>query len=252
MSGGSGSGDETGSSEGPTGDEGSGGGTDEPSSDDDYETLASVENGGTIAGTITYAGDATASVEGVTQDEEVCVHGGQPALDLVVNDGNLANVVVYLSDIRSGLAAEPERVEIDNVECRFEPRVQIAHRGAMLAARNSDGVLHNTHLFLRQGHRSIANIALPRVGQVVERRLRRSGMVEVKCDAHDWMQGWIFVSDHPYARVTGEDGTFTMGDIPSGEYTVTIWHERLGEMERTVTVEAGETATLDLAMTGAD
>ena len=69
----------------------------------------------------------------------------------------------------------------------------------------------------------------------------------MKCDVHEWMHAWIYVSSHPYAAVTKEDGTFEITDVPPGEYNARVWHESLGETTAKVKVDPGGTATLDHA-----
>ena len=69
------------------------------------------------------------------------------------------------------------------------------------------------------------------------------------CDAHGWMLGWVHVVDNPYFFQTGEDGTFSIADVPPGEYTLAVWQEWLGETEYPVTVTAGGTTALDIDLT---
>jgi hypothetical protein len=49
------------------------------------------------------------------------------------------------------------------------------------------------------------------------------------------------------AAVTGRDGTFTLSGVPAGVYTVTAWHERLGERTLRVTVPAQGDAAVEFA-----
>ena len=53
-------------------------------------------------------------------------------------------------------------------------------------------------------------------------------MAWVQCDLHEWMIGSVFVHDSPYAALTAEDGSFSISDVPPGEYTLKTWHEILG------------------------
>jgi len=69
----------------------------------------------------------------------------------------------------------------------------------------------------------------------------------VKCDVHPWMNAWVAVMTHPFWAVTGEDGAYTIEDLPAGTYTIEAWHERLGTQTSEVTVADGETATADFA-----
>ena len=56
------------------------------------------------------------------------------------------------------------------------------------------------------------------------------------------MQAFVGVVEHPYFAVTGEDGSFSIPNLPAGTYTIGAWHESLGEQEQSVTVEANGTA----------
>jgi hypothetical protein len=214
-----------------------------------YQAMDTVADAGIVSGTVSYGGDKTDGNVTITKDNTACeVHAGtaeRPASALVATDGKLKNVVVWLDGVSAGKAFDIGTVEIDNQNCTFVPHVSIGKVGGMVAAKNSDPVLHNTHLFLKQGGKNLVNIALPQQGQVIEKKLKKKGIVDVKCDAHEWMQAYIFVADNPYAAVTGDDGTFSLGDVPAGEYTLKMWHETLGSHETTVTVTAGGTATSD-------
>ncbi|MGH7804561.1 MAG: carboxypeptidase regulatory-like domain-containing protein, partial [Candidatus Binatia bacterium] len=66
-------------------------------------------------------------------------------------------------------------------------------------------------------------------------------MVAIKCDVHPWMRAYLGVLDHPYFALTGEDGAFELKDVPAGEYTVGVWHERFGTRDAKVKVVPGKT-----------
>ena len=70
-------------------------------------------------------------------------------------------------------------------------------------------------------------------------------MYQIRCDAHDWMRGWIWVIDHPYGATSDADGTFVIEDIPPGTYMLTAWHERLGEQEIEITITPGGTTEVN-------
>jgi hypothetical protein len=71
-------------------------------------------------------------------------------------------------------------------------------------------------------------------------------LVKVNCDAHGWMSAWLWVTNHPYAVVTGSNGTFKIADIPAGKYRLEVWHEKLGKLSSEVTVSAGKETKLTL------
>jgi hypothetical protein len=65
--------------------------------------------------------------------------------------------------------------------------------------------------------------------------------LKVTCDIHSWMNAYWVVTDHPYAAVSDADGKFKIENLPAGEHTFRVWHERQGYLNREykVTVKAG-------------
>ena len=61
------------------------------------------------------------------------------------------------------------------------------------------------------------------------------------------MSAFVVVTDHPYHTITDAYGAYEIRDVPPGRYTLSVWHEELGTREAPVTVEAGGTATVDVA-----
>ncbi len=57
------------------------------------------------------------------------------------------------------------------------------------------------------------------------------------------------VLDHPFFAVSAADGTYTIDDLPAGDYVLEAWHEHLGSKTMSVTVEAdaASAASFDFA-----
>jgi hypothetical protein len=70
-------------------------------------------------------------------------------------------------------------------------------------------------------------------------------MMPVKCNIHAWMHSYIGVVDHPYFAVTGPDGKFQWKNVPPGDYTVAVWHEKLGKQEQQVHVASAASAAVN-------
>ncbi len=211
--------------------------------------LAMPALGGDIKGTVKYSGVPPKLPALVTnRDQKVC---GQAIENesIEVSNGALRNVIITVEG-SAGKAAKPapQMVTIDQHDCRYHPHVQAAPTGSTVNIVNSDPLLHNIHGYL--GPQTLFNLAMPLKGQKIPRPLPRSGVVHIKCDIHDWMNGYLIVSDYPYA-VDGDNGSYTIKGVPAGTYTVKAWHEKLGEKTAQVTVPDSGDATADFTFSGA-
>ena len=211
-----------------------------------YEVSA-VTGGGTIEGVVVFRGDVQTRKIIPTKDVEVCgMPRDEPLMRVGANQA-VESAVVYLVEVASGKAwpAAGKTPELDNVKCRFEPEVQVIAAGP-LDVVNTDPVLHNTHGYY--GKRTAFNLALPNKGQRIPVELPRAGTVRIDCDAHGWMEGWIYVVDNPYYAVTGADGKFSITDVPPGDYKLVAVQPFTGPMEMPVSVTGGKATTLDIEL----
>jgi hypothetical protein len=213
-----------------------------------YEAVT-VTDGGSIKGKVVFNGTTPPKRKVVpTKDREVCGSGVRE-VDLITvgPDKGVAEAVVYLAKLEKG-KAWPKVVkppEIDNRKCDFVPHVQVIQPGDFVVV-NSDPVLHNTKSFFDRT--PVFNLALPNQGQRITRQIKRSGVMRVECDAHGWMLGWVYVADNPYYAMTQKDGTFTITDVPPGDYTLVAWQEFTGPTEMPVTVKAKDAAAVTVEL----
>lgn len=209
-----------------------------------YEEIE-VSNGGTILGRVTFHGPPPeAETLHVSKDQEFCGETIPSPVYRVSTDGAIQDVVVSIVEISRGKAGPRGSIRVHNSHCMFEPHVQAATTTQKtLELLNDDPVIHNTHPYLRR--RTLFNLALPIQGMAIKKSLRgRPGIIHVKCDAHEWMEGWVVVLGHPYYDVTDEGGTFRIEAVPPGTYRLQAWHERLGTIEQEVVVETGKEVRL--------
>ncbi|HEX4404596.1 MAG TPA: carboxypeptidase regulatory-like domain-containing protein [Polyangia bacterium] len=210
---------------------------------------------GSIEGTIKIDGAApTPSAHAVLKDAGVCGKEAPNEAVVVGKKGGLRNVVVFVQDAHfAGALAPVANAALDQRQCRYFPHVQALTVGTPLALMNNDAILHNVHA--NDAGMTVFNVAMPIKGQKLPIPMRKPGLMKLQCDAgHTWMNGWIYVFDHPFFAVTDDKGAFTIKDVPPGAYTVELWHEPAdgqGAGVRTtarVTVGDGKPAKLDLAM----
>lgn len=165
---------------------------------------------------------------------------------VVVHDGALANVVVYLAGdlTHSGRPMPTGTVRLDQRGCEFVPHVLALAVTQELEVHNSDPFLHNVRS--RSDHLGW-NLSLARAGAA--RRLRDLPLgvgMRLGCDIHPWMSAWIAVFDHPYFGVTDLRGRAVLDRVPEGGHALRGWHERLGEQEIRAEVRAGRTTHVAL------
>ena len=146
----------------------------------------------------------------------------------------------FTSDTTKGKALITDTISLVNEHCMFNPRVQGANVGQHIKISSNDPMLHSTHPQNASTNATIYNVALPFKGFSVTKPLPAiPELIKVKCVAHSWMHAWIWELDNPYFATTGDDGHFTIKDVPPGTYTLVAWHEAAGETSTSVTVIAG-------------
>jgi len=206
-----------------------------------------VADGGTIEGKVVFRGAVITRKIIPNKDVEVCGGVREEPLVNVGPDQGVQNAVVYLAQVAKGKAwpAASKPPEIINEKCRFVPEIQVIRPGR-LDVLNSDPVLHNTHGYYDR--RTAFNLALPNQGQRIPVELPRPGAVRVDCDAHGWMEAWIYVVDNPYYSITGPDGSFTIPDVPPGNYTLVAFQPFTGPVQQPVTVAARMPTSLSIEL----
>ena len=204
-----------------------------------------VTDGGSVQGAVIFDGAAPdLPLAEIAKDNEVCGDGSIIPNPVTIGaGGELGDVVVYLEEVDEGKAWPEQDYVLDQQECAFEPYLQVVPKGVEMTIKNSDPVLHNVHPFEIVGdkRRTLFNLAQPQQDQTNTKKIktRKGKAVELACDAHSWMAGWLYVLEHPYYAVVGADGTFEIGDIPPGDYKLMAWHPVLGMQEQDLEVAAG-------------
>ena len=113
----------------------------------DY-TAITVQNGGAIAGTVTWAGPVPKVPKlPITKNPEVCDPEGMKTRDLerlLINpDGNgVANTVVFLRGVTRGKAygLAANRMQLDQKTCRYIPHIMIVPESGTLKIESEDPV----------------------------------------------------------------------------------------------------------------
>jgi hypothetical protein len=202
-----------------------------------------------ITGTINFNGTAPVRPRLNLDRECAALHDGPVLSDeVVVNDGKLQWAFVYVKEGIDGTYSAPSTAAVfDQKGCHYTPHVLGVQTSQDIQILNSDPMLHNIHA-LPETNRPF-NFGMPKQGDKRNQSFRSEEvMVKVKCDVHPWMGAWIGVLSHPFFAVSGEDGSFTISNLPAGDYTIEMWHEKYGTQTMQVSVGDGESKTADFTV----
>ena len=208
-----------------------------------------VANGAKIAGKVTFTGPKPELRPIDMSANPACekAHPSPvPSEEVVVNNGSLANVFVWVKDgVPEGKWAAPATpAVVDQQGCIYKPHVSGVVIGQTVEFRNSDDTNHNIHPLPRQNEEW--NESQPPKGNPKDKTFdKEEVMIPVKCNIHPWMRAYIGAVRHPFFAVTGDDGSFSIAGLPPGKYTVEAWHERFGKQDVEVTVAAKDSKTVD-------
>ncbi len=207
---------------------------------------------GTVKGTIALQGAKPHLPEISMAQDKVCASEQTgpvfPQDGQVNGNGTLPNAFIY---VKAGLdktyPAPSTPVTLDQRRCEYAPHVLGIMVGQPLSVVSEDPTTHNIHVMAKE-NRSWNVSQQPGAPALTRHFTRPEIMVAVKCNEHPWMKAYIGVTTNPFYAVSGDDGTFTIPNLPPGRYTIAAWTATFGTQEQQVTVEAGGTATANFTL----
>jgi len=167
-----------------------------------------------VLGLVLAAGPAhaqTAEIAATITDQQ-----GGPVVDAVLVavpvDGNLHS------------RERPRAGSIEQVDKEFLPRVTVVPVGASVRFPNHDDVRHQVYSFS-----AAKRFELPLYAGVPAQPIifDKPGVVVLGCNIHDWMVGYVYVSESPFFAKTGKDGKAVLTELPLRAYVVRVWHPQL-------------------------
>jgi plastocyanin len=207
---------------------------------------SSIASAGTVKGVISAKPAPKGAAIKITKDQAIC--GKTPKFEnslVVSKSGGLKNAVVEIMGAGTGT---PGKATMAQNGCWFEPHVIAITAETKITVENNDGIGHNFHTFGFEN--DPVNFAQPgdMKKKVVKEGFEEPEVIKVQCDIHEWMSAWVVVTEGSAIAVTDANGGFTIPNVKPGKYKVKVWHEKLGETVKELTVKDGDT-TLNLAMT---
>jgi hypothetical protein len=176
-------------------------------------------------------------------DAAFCNAHGAIKSESVVVDGStgaVRDVVMFLADDLSKVekpelwlneSAAPGKTEpmvFDQKNCVFLTHVLGMQTSQPLEIHNSDQKSHNTKLDPSSNPAFNQTIA-PGSILTYQHQKEERAPYKASCSVHPWMNAWIFPRNNSYFAVTGEDGKFTIPNLPAGvPLTFKVWQEKAG------------------------
>ena len=131
------------------------------------------------------------------------------------------NAIVTLLPAAGEPAVPAEPALMDQVSKQFLPRTLLARVGQPVEFRNSEDMPHNVTVLRRESGSEVFNVSTDR-GQHYLHTFDRVGQFDVKCDIHEGMEATVIVARGPMTTIAGDDGRFTVPNVPFGSYTVSV------------------------------
>ena len=209
---------------------------------------------GKIAGTIKLDGTPANQRPIDMSKEPNCqkAHAAHPVTTETVVTGpnnTLQYVVVYISEGLPAAAASQvpsETPQWDQKGCQYIPHVMALDVNQHFKVTNSDPHSHNIHPMPKPGSANHEwNKSQPAGAAPFDVSWPAQEVaIHVKCNIHPWMSGYMAVVKGPTAT-SDNNGSYTLSNVPPGNYTLTAWQETYGTQTQKVTVSAGAPAKAD-------
>src|SRR5580658_7679441 len=163
---------------------------------------------------------------------------GKPVADAVV--------VAAPVDSKAALRARSPADVVDQVDKQFLPYVKAVYVGSKVHFPNKDNIRHQVYSFSAPKEFELPLYAGSEAPPVL---FDKPGVVVLGCNIHDWMIGYIYVSETPFFATTDAAGAATLEDLPPGEYLVRVWHPGMEQAEESMVkrmnLSAGDTANVE-------
>ena len=161
-----------------------------------------------------------------------------------------SRVIVYLEGRLPEAAAPVHRAtfHMEQQNRRFAPDLLVVPVGATVSFPNMDPIFHNIFSLSKPNG---FDTGLYKQGASYTETFRHPGAVQLLCNIHASMFGFVFVVDTPYYAEAEASGAFNIKGVPPGEYELQVWHEAAAKptTER-LTVGAGGIRGLALRVGG--
>jgi len=161
----------------------------------------------------------------------------------VSDKGEFGQVVVLFVGVPKGKPFEynPE-IKIEN--CLIDPFIAPVRNNHPIKLISKDPIVHDVQAYTLKDDYTFAMFnkpIKPNATEIKNVKFRPNHYIfRIQCGVHSYMQNWGIAIGNPYFAVTGSDGSFSISEIPPGEYDVIAWHPLMKPIVHHVTISSNE------------
>lgn len=163
----------------------------------------------------------------------------------------LSNMVVeFISkDPSIDTSTPPKTAIMKQIDQQFVPHILVINKGTEVQFPDTDDVLHHVYSF---SEAKTFEVAIYK--EDIKRHITfdKAGIVELGCNIHDWMLGYLYVANSTIFAQTSSSGQASFTNLPLGSYQVKVWHPRLDvrdiQSEHTIEV-VSENMSVEIELT---
>lgn len=156
-----------------------------------------------------------------------------------------SGVAVFVEGVESKPTPMPRMPYIRQKGRRFDPALLAVTTGTTVEFPNDDVVFHNVFSLSRGNTFDLGSYGK---GTSKQRTFDTPGLVKVHCNIHADMAAHVLVLQTPWHAVTAADGSWSIADLPDGEFTLRVWHPLIEEQRHRLVIVAGKATTLPLVV----
>ena len=183
----------------------------------------------------------------------VRLHAAELNVVVTNKDGKAILDVVVMATPTQGQVKpnKPQKtIVIDQIDKEFVHYVTAIATGTPVLFPNSDDIRHHVYSFSPAKQFELPLYTGTPAKPVI---FDKPGVVKLGCNIHDWMVGYLYITDAPYFKTTDKDGKAQLVDLPSGKYNISLWHPRMmtsaEDSQQRVGVDDTENDTVSFQLT---
>ncbi|HEX8704023.1 MAG TPA: DUF2012 domain-containing protein [Myxococcaceae bacterium] len=161
----------------------------------------------------------------------------------IANAQEAERTVVYIEEVPESSFPPPPAtpVKLSQKGSRFSPAVLPVLKGTTVDLTNDDFV---THSVFSKSKVKTFDLGLYGKEQTKLMKFEQAGPVEIFCSIHPRMNGVILVLQNPFFTKPAADGSFTLPQVPAGEWKLRVY--RPGLVHEPVAVKVPAKGTVQL------